>query len=115
MKILMLLLLAAAPAGAQWGAAEGANAANLVSARAETSVIGGAPLLVKVMLGHTSIKVDELLNLAPGDILQLDKPASGEMVIQIEGKNKYAGLVGQFKGKRAVRIKRSLKTGERVI
>lgn len=77
--------------------------------------LGGAPLLVKVMLGHTTIKVDELLNLAPGDILQLDKPASGEMVIQVEGKNKYAGLVGQFKGKRAVRIKRSLKTGERVI
>src|SRR5579862_6681236 len=31
--------------------------------------LSGAPLLVNVLLGHTSIKVDELLSLAPGDIL----------------------------------------------
>src|ERR1700744_2030185 len=66
----------------------------------------GAPLLVKCLLGHTTIKVYELLNLAPGDIIQLEKPANSEMIIQVEGKNKYTGLVGQFKGKRAIRIKR---------
>ena len=44
-KILMLLLLAAAPAGAQWGGAESSRAAALAAARAETSIIGGAPLL----------------------------------------------------------------------
>ncbi len=77
--------------------------------------LSGAPLLVKVLLGHTSIKVDELLDLSPGDILQLEKPASGEMIIQVEGKNKYAGFIGQYKGKRAVRIKRTLAAGERVV
>lgn len=77
--------------------------------------LGGAPLQVKVLLGHTSIKVDELLNLAPGDILPMDKPSSGEMIVQVEGKNKFTGLIGQFKGKRAIRIKRSLQPGERVI
>lgn len=41
----MVLLLAAVPASAQWGGAEGAGAAKMVSARAETSIIGGAPLL----------------------------------------------------------------------
>jgi len=45
MKILMVLLLAAVPASAQWGGAEGSSAKSLASARAEVSIIGGAPLL----------------------------------------------------------------------
>jgi flagellar motor switch protein FliM len=77
--------------------------------------LGGAPLILKVVLGHTSIKVEELLSLAPGDIIQLEKPASGEMIIQIEDKNKFAGFIGQYKGKRAVRVKRALVPGERVV
>lgn len=77
--------------------------------------LGGAPVNVRVLLGHTSIKVDELVNLAPGDILPMDKPANGEMIVLVEGKNKFTGLVGQFKGKRAIRIKRFLQAGERVI
>jgi flagellar motor switch protein FliM len=77
--------------------------------------LAGAPLVVKVLLGHTTIKVDELLSLAPGDIIQLDKPASGEMIVQIEGKNKFTGLIGQYKGKRAVRIKRAVKATDRII
>jgi len=76
--------------------------------------LGGAPLLVKVLLGHTTIKVEELVNLAPGDVLQLDKPASGEMIVQIEGKNKFTGLVGQYKGKRALRIKRAVNSSDRI-
>ena len=71
--------------------------------------------MVKVLLGHTTIKVDELVNLAPGDIIQLEKPATGEMIVQVEEKNKFAGLVGQYKGKRALRIKRGLVPGERVV
>ena len=66
--------------------------------------LSGAPLLVKALLGHTTIKVDELIHLAPGDILQLEKPASGEMIVQVEGKNKFTALIGQYKGKRAIRI-----------
>ena len=77
--------------------------------------LGGAPLLVKILLGHTTIKVEELVNLAPGDIIQLEKPANSEMIVQIEGKNKFAGLIGQFKGKRALRIKRNLLPGERIV
>jgi flagellar motor switch protein FliM len=84
-------------------------------AKAVQKSLSGAPLLVKVLLGHTSIKVEELLNLAPGDILQLEKPANAEMIVQVEGKNKFAGLIGQYKGKRAVRIKRPLQPGERIV
>jgi len=45
MKILILLLLAAAPVSAEWGRAETSAASALASARAEISVIGGVPLL----------------------------------------------------------------------
>ena len=91
------------------------KAANDSHIKAMHKNLSGAPLLVKVLLGHTTIKLDELVHLSPGDILQLEKPASGEMIVQIEDKNKFAGLVGQFKGKRALRIKRALTPGERVI
>jgi len=77
--------------------------------------LDGAPLLIKTLLGHTTIKVEELMNLSPGDIIQLDKPANAEMIVQVEGKNKFAGLIGQFKGKRAIRIKRNLAPGERIV
>jgi len=87
-------------------------------AKAVQKSLSGAPLLVKTLLGYTNIKVEELINLAPGDILQLDKPASGpgsEMIVQVEGRNKFAALISQFKGKRAIRIKRHLEPGARVV
>jgi flagellar motor switch protein FliM len=77
--------------------------------------LSGAPLLVKVLLGHTHIKVEELINLAPGDIIQLEKPANAEMIVQVEGRNKFTGLVGQFKGKRALRIKRAVLSNDRIV
>ncbi len=77
--------------------------------------LDAAPLLVKVLLGHTTIKVDELVHLAPGDIIQLEKPANAEMIVQVEGKNKFTGLVGQLKGKRALRIKRPVLSGDRIV
>lgn len=39
------MLFAACPAGAEWGRAEAASARGLAAARAEISIIGGAPLL----------------------------------------------------------------------
>lgn len=71
-------------------------------------------LLVNVLLGYSSIKVNELLSLAPGDVLQMDKPAGSEMIVQIEGKNKYTGQVGQFRGKRALRITHNVTPGTRI-
>ena len=45
MKIFIMLMLAAMPAAAEWGKAEGAAAARLNAARAEVQIISGAPLL----------------------------------------------------------------------
>jgi flagellar motor switch protein FliM len=37
------------------------------------------------------------------------------MIVQVEGKNKFTGLVGQYKGKRALRIKRAVLSNDRVV
>lgn len=57
-------------------------------------------------LGQAGVTVEELRNLRPGDIIQIDKPATGELVLQIEGRNKFAGVPGQYRGRRAIRITR---------
>ena len=58
-------------------------------------------------LGRSTLTVGELKSLRPGDVIQLEKPLGGEMLIQIHGRNKFAGLPGQLRGKRALRITRS--------
>lgn len=57
-------------------------------------------------LGRAHIRVSELRSLRPGDIIQLEKHFQNELIMQIEGRNKYAGLPGQLRGRRAIRITR---------
>ncbi len=58
-------------------------------------------------LGRAHVKVGELRSLRVGDIIQLDKPAGGDLIIQIAGRNKFAGAPGQLRGRRALRITRA--------
>ena len=55
-------------------------------------------------LARTSIKMSELLGLQPGDIITTEKQTSGDVFVEVEGKQKFRGQLGQFRGKRAVRI-----------
>ncbi len=57
-------------------------------------------------LAETSITVRELLNLQPGDILQTAKPVQGDVVLQVEGRNKFAGRLGRHNDNRAIKITR---------
>ena len=57
-------------------------------------------------LGRAAIKLNELRTLRPGDLIQLEKGAADELIIQIEGCNKYAGRPGQLRGRRAMRLTR---------
>jgi flagellar motor switch protein FliM len=58
-------------------------------------------------LGRAQLTVNELRNLRPGDILQLEKEQHEDMIVQIEGRNKYAGRPGQLRGRRAIRLVRT--------
>jgi len=57
-------------------------------------------------LGQTRIKLSELRGLRPGDLVQLDKRPDEGLIVQIEGRNKYAGSSGQVRGHRAIRLLR---------
>jgi flagellar motor switch protein FliM len=57
-------------------------------------------------LGATHIKLSELRELQPGDILQLDKNTKRDLVLQIAGINKFAGKIGDFRGRKALQITR---------
>lgn len=63
-----------------------------------------APLSISVEMGNAGISLRELLDLAPGDTIMLDKACSSEMLVKIEGVPKYLGVPGIHHGNKAVQI-----------
>ena len=60
----------------------------------------------RAFLVQTSMTMNELLSLQVGNIITTEKAASRDVLIQVEGKNKFLGQVGQLRGSKAVRITR---------
>ncbi len=69
-----------------------------------TGHVHGAPVEVRVFLAQTTITMSDLLNLQVGDIVTTDKACSGDVLIQVEGKNKFTAQLGQLRGKKAIRV-----------
>jgi len=69
-----------------------------------TSSLNTAPVEMRCFLAQTSISVNDLLALQPGDILTTEKDQTHDVLIQVEGKNKFLGKVGQLRGSRAIQI-----------
>lgn len=69
-----------------------------------TAGIMEAPLELSVEMGNAAITLRELLELAPGDTIMLDKACSSELEIKIEGAPKYSGVPGIRHGNRAIQI-----------
>ena len=63
-----------------------------------------APLNISVEMGNAGISLRELLDLAPGDTIMLDKACSSEMSIKVEGIPKYLGVPGIHHGNKAIQI-----------
>lgn len=73
-----------------------------------------AKVNLRALLAETTIKLGQLMELQVGDIIQTEKPANAEIIVQVEGKNKFAGKIAQFKGKKCIRITRFAKEDERI-
>ncbi|MFI5378699.1 MAG: flagellar motor switch protein FliM [Tepidisphaerales bacterium] len=71
-----------------------------------TGHVHGAPVEVRVFLAQTSITMSDLLNLQIGDLITTDTPCSGDVLVQVEDKNKFLGQLGKLRGNRAVRVVR---------
>jgi len=74
--------------------------------------IKSAEVGIRVFLAETTITVNDLMQLQPGDILQTTKPCDADLILQVEDKNKYAGQLYQYKGARALRITRKAEHDE---
>lgn len=69
-----------------------------------TKNLNNAPVELRAFLARTTIKINELLSLAPGDIITTTKPSDAEVFVEIEGRRKFTGKVGEFRGCRAVQV-----------
>ena len=72
-----------------------------------TRNVQAAPLEIRAFLAQTTIRMNELLGLQVGDIITTEKECDREVLLQIEGRNKFLGVIGQFRGSRAIRITRA--------
>ncbi|WP_054694414.1 flagellar motor switch protein FliM [Syntrophomonas palmitatica] len=66
---------------------------------------------LKVILGHTSITVKDLLELAPGDIVPLDRNIRRELEVVIGHRTKFMGLPGIYDNRYAVQISQVMEEG----
>ena len=73
------------------------------SSRLSTEIME-APLETTVEMGNALITLRELLDLAPGDTIMLDKTCSSDMVVKVEGIPKYFGTPGIKDGNKAIQI-----------
>lgn len=76
--------------------------------------IGDAKLKIRAYLAQTTIKVKDLISLEVGDVLKTQKEAKEDLILQIEGRSKFAGKVGQFRGSRAFKVIRPAKPEEKI-
>ncbi len=73
-----------------------------------------APLLITGLLAESTITVQDLADMKPGDVISTERLASKPVVLCIEGERKFVAQVGQYRGKKALKILKALQIGERV-
>jgi len=66
------------------------------------------------VLAETTITVGDLLSMSPGDLIVTDKLSSRPVVFSVEGRKKFLANLGQFKGKRALKVTRAVTPKDRV-
>ena len=77
-----------------------------------TTSLKRAELDARVFLAETTITMDDLLHLQPGDIVRTAKPANAELTFQVMGRSKFAGRIYQHKGMRVFRVNRTIEGEE---
>ena len=65
-----------------------------------------AAVELRALLAETHVRLSDVLDMQPGDVITTDKPAGDAVQVQVEGKDKLQGQVGQLHGNRVVQITR---------
>ncbi|MGN6505994.1 MAG: flagellar motor switch protein FliM [Tepidisphaeraceae bacterium] len=82
------------------------RAAHDDSVRRVTRAVNSAPVELRAILARTKISLSDLMSLQPGDLITTDKAVDSEIVVQIEGRNKFFAKLGKMRGNRAVQVVR---------
>lgn len=77
-----------------------------------TRTLNNAPVEMRCFLAKTTMSVNELMGLQVGDIITTDKPINGSAFVEVEGRVKFRGPIGQFRGKKSIRIQNISATPE---
>ena len=75
--------------------------------------ISRASVEISGVLAETTMTVQELINLQPGDLILTEKPAIQPVLIEVEGEKKYWASMGKIKGKRALQVMDAVRPGQR--
>ncbi|MDH4469165.1 MAG: flagellar motor switch protein FliM [Bacteriovoracaceae bacterium] len=78
-----------------------------------THHIKSAPTTAIVKLGEADISIADMLSLQVGDIIPLNQEISGELNVEIEEVPKLKGLLGIYKGSKAVQVTRRIEESSR--
>ncbi len=76
--------------------------------------LDSARLTVSSVLADTTIKLSDLMSLTEGDLILTDKPTAAPLTLVVEGKRKYIGHLGQYRGNRALKVLRPINPKDRV-
>jgi flagellar motor switch protein FliM len=63
---------------------------------------------LSIELAKGRLPTRTILDLKQGDILQLETSPTDEAIVRVEGRPKYRGFVGTYRGSRAVRVTRAV-------
>lgn len=74
------------------------------------ALIGGSGVVVSVGLGNAVLDLKNVMELKVGDIIRLDRPANDEVVVSIDGREKYVAEIGLQRYRKTVKIKDVIRT-----
>jgi len=86
-------------------------ASDVQRVRLQRGLVKGA-IPLTAFLGRTTLRLSEWRSLQPGDLISLDKRADCDLILQIAGRNKFAGSIGQYRGSKALRLTRTAENDE---
>ncbi|MBL8764321.1 MAG: flagellar motor switch protein FliM [Phycisphaerae bacterium] len=73
-----------------------------------------ASLTVTGLLAETTMTLGDLINMAPGDLIVTERPASSAVLLCVEGEKKFLGQIGKFRSSRAIRLTRTVAASDRL-
>ncbi len=69
-----------------------------------TDTLGSVEIPVAAVLGGTALSVEQLADLAPGDVIRLDQPADAPIAVSVMDQARAWGLPGRVRDRLAVRL-----------